>query len=849
MIGPFYRAFEDRHRGSRELITDRLRVYLPFVLPLQGIYSPCAALDLGCGRGEWLELLIQQGFDAKGVDLDAGMLEACAALKLPATQDDALSALSKLADESVAIVSGFHIAEHIPFTELQSLVANALRVLKPGGLLILETPNAENIVVGANNFYLDPTHERPLPHLLLSFLIEHSGFARQALLRLHEPQNVENADSVSLMEVLGSASPDYAIVAQKHAEQTHLNMFEGAFNQHYGVALDHLACRYDEGIQRRLEQTAMQGAVQVTQLSQDVAAQFLTLGDKVQAVELSVDRKFQAVELSVEHKFQTLELSVEHKFQSLELNKASELNNTKQEMAELGHRVTAKLHELRDQLHAVKLKTVKQDAEDIARELQHVQQQLMDSQANAHHWYMGHEETRRRLEEMQRSTSWRITAPLRLTVRLLRAGVRSPLTIARRVNSAMRKPSAPLPRSSTQAQLFVDISELMQRDAKTGIQRVVRSILTELLNKPPAGFDVRPVYGMSDGLGYQYVDVSQTAEGLAFASKGNSPMQYYAGDIFLGLDLQHQVVISHSHEYTKMRSAGVKIYFVIYDLLPIFMPNSFWQGASHMHADWLSVIAQNDGAICISKAVADEYYQWLKDQRRLPRGEFNIGWFHLGADLSSSTPTSGLPENAPAVLKNLETRPTFLTVGTVEPRKGHAQILASFDLLWKQGVDVNLVLVGKQGWNVEELADEINNHAEFGQRLIWAGSASDEYLEEIYKRSSCLVSASLGEGFGLPLIEAAQHGVPIIARDLPVFQEVAGDNALYFSGNEASDLAGTVKQWLDLYEKNAVPRSTDMQWLTWEQSAGQLKSTLFNGQWYWKTSKATVSDSSSANTY
>jgi glycosyltransferase involved in cell wall biosynthesis/SAM-dependent methyltransferase len=792
MIGPFYRAFEDRHRGSRELITDRLRVYLPFVLPLQGIYSPCAALDLGCGRGEWLELLIQQGFDAKGVDLDAGMLEACATLKLPATQDDAVSALSKLADESVAIVSGFHIAEHIPFTELQSLVANAMRVLKPGGLLILETPNAENIVVGANNFYLDPTHERPLPHLLLSFLIEHSGFARHALLRLHEPQNVENADNVSLMEVLGSASPDYAIVAQKHAEQAHLDMFEGAFNQHYGVALDHLASRYDQGIQRRLEQTAMQGAVQVTQLSQDVAAQFLKLGDKVQ---------------------------------TLELNNASELNNTKQEMAELGHRFTAKFHELRDQLHAVELNTVKQDAEDIARELQHVQQQLMDSQANAHHWYLGHEEARRRLEEIQRSTSWRITAPLRLTVRLLRAGVRSPLTIARRVNSAMRKPAAPLPRSSMQAQLFIDISELMQRDAKTGIQRVVRSILTELLNNPPAGFDVRPV----------------------FASKGDSPMQYYSGDIFLGLDLQHQVVISHSHEYTKMRNAGVKIYFVIYDLLPIFMPNSFWQGASHMHADWLSVIAQNDGAICISKAVADEYYQWLKDQRRLPRGEFNIGWFHLGADLSSSTPTSGLPENAPAVLKNLETRPTFVTVGTVEPRKGHAQILASFDLLWKEGVDVNLVLVGKQGWNVEELADEINNHAEFGQRLIWAGSASDEYLEEIYKRSSCLVSASLGEGFGLPLIEAAQHGVPIIARDLPVFQEVAGDNALYFSGHEAGDLAGTVKQWLDLHEKNAVPLSTNMQWLTWEQSAGQLKGTLFNGQWYWKTSKAALSDSSSAN--
>jgi glycosyltransferase involved in cell wall biosynthesis/SAM-dependent methyltransferase len=800
MTVPFYRAFEDRHRGSRDLIKDRQKIYLPFIMPLQNLYASCSALDLGCGRGEWIELLTQQGFDAKGVDLDEGMLEACAKLDLPASKGDAVSALKALPDESVTVITGFHIAEHIPFTELQSLVSEALRVLQPAGVLILETPNAENIMVGANNFYLDPTHERPLPHMLLSFLVEHSGFARNTLLRLHEPEDFESTGNVTLLAVLGSASPDYAIVAQKNAPAEQLDSFSGPFSQHHGIAIDRLAQLYDEHVQQRFDQASTQTSIQLAQLSQDVAAQLQQLGTKIHEVELNV---------------------------------------TKQEVMDLQHKLQDAQHRLEDSKH---------NLQDAHHQLQAIQQQLMDSHANAHHWYVSHEDIRRRLEEVHNSTSWKLTAPVRLTVRLIKGGVRSPLTIARRVRHAMRKQVTPPARNPGECQLFVDVSELIQRDAKTGIQRVVRSILTELLNQPTPGFEVRPVYGTSDGLGYQYVDVLQTTDGLVFDNKQNAPIHYYPGDVFLGLDLQHQVVISHAHEYAKMRTAGVKLYFVIYDLLPIFMPNSFWLGASHMHADWLSVIAQNDGAICISKAVADEYHQWLKTNRRLPRGEFNIGWFHLGADLKSSTPTRGLPENAPAVLKSIEARPTFLAVGTVEPRKGHEQLLASFSQLWQEGHDVNLVLVGKQGWNVESLIDGINQHPEFGHRLIWANSASDEYLEEIYKRSSCLVASSQGEGFGLPLIEAAQHGIPIIARDLPVFKEVAGDNALYFSGHEAGDLASVVVRWLELNQDGAIPRSSDMQWLTWEESAKQLKGTLFNGQWYWKTSKAEMDNSPSANT-
>ena len=166
----FYRAFEDRYRGSRELIGQRLEAYLPFIQPLPVIYQPANAVDLGCGRGERLELLQGAGFVPQGIDLDACMLAACTERGLPATQGDAIAHLKSLADQSQCIVSGFHIAEHMAFDDLETLVIHSMRVLKPGGLLILETPNPENVVVGACNFFLDPTHLRPIPPLLLSFL-------------------------------------------------------------------------------------------------------------------------------------------------------------------------------------------------------------------------------------------------------------------------------------------------------------------------------------------------------------------------------------------------------------------------------------------------------------------------------------------------------------------------------------------------------------------------------------------------------------------------------------------------------------------------------------------------------
>ncbi|MHB1646866.1 MAG: class I SAM-dependent methyltransferase [bacterium] len=248
----FYRDFENKHRGSRELIKNRLKVYLSFVKPLAEIYKRDKVFDIGCGRGEWLELMSEIGFEAYGCDIDEGMLEDCYERGLSASKQEAVSFLKSLPDESHALISAFHVIEHIPFDDLRTLVLESLRILKPGGLLILETPNSENINVATNNFYLDPTHKRPIPPLLLSFLTEYCGFKRYKLLRLQESSELADSDRIKLTDIFRGVSPDIAVVAQKNTSIETMDLFNKVFDKNYGLTLDDLAMRYDAIIESRI---------------------------------------------------------------------------------------------------------------------------------------------------------------------------------------------------------------------------------------------------------------------------------------------------------------------------------------------------------------------------------------------------------------------------------------------------------------------------------------------------------------------------------------------------------------------------------------------------------------------
>lgn len=390
------------------------------------------------------------------------------------------------------------------------------------------------------------------------------------------------------------------------------------------------------------------------------------------------------------------------------------------------------------------------------------------------------------------------------------------------------------PPQARKRHLLLDVSILAQHDAKSGIQRVVRALLREFMLTPPEGWTVEPVCASNNSQGYRYARrFASQFLGITAHWSEDIAIEAYAGDVFIGLDLQHVVLPLQKEYLHSLRRRGIGVHFIVYDLLPVLSPQFFPEGTEAMHKLWLETLSQFDGAICISNAVADELHDWLQFFGANRERPFALNWFHLGADVENSMPTHGLPVESNELLAILNTRPSFLMVGTLEPRKGQGQTLAAFESLWSLGIDINLVVVGKQGWKVEWLTDKYRNHAEINKRLFWLEGISDEYLEKLYATCCCLIAASEGEGFGLPIIEAAQHKLPVIARDIPVFREVASDYAYFFPDDKAAEtLASAVQVWLSLYRLGAHPRSDAMPWLTWKGSAQQLLGAIIGSEPY-----------------
>lgn len=373
-------------------------------------------------------------------------------------------------------------------------------------------------------------------------------------------------------------------------------------------------------------------------------------------------------------------------------------------------------------------------------------------------------------------------------------------------------------------QLFVDISELVHGDARSGIQRVVRNLVEEWLHNPPDKYRVEPVYATLDE-SYRYArKFCMNIFGFDRFIGKDEFIEYGPNDIFIGLDLQPHVVLAQRNFYRRLRQQGVRVEFVVYDLLCIQFPEFFRRQAKEDFQNWLSVVIEQDGAQCISRSVSDELASWITKNASSKIKHFNIDWFHLGADLDLST--RGTPSDADTILTSISRTTSFLMIGTVEPRKGHAQVLSAFEQLWESNKYVSLIIVGKQGWKVKELSRKIRTHPEFGKRLFWLSNVSDEYLTAIYNAGSCLIAASLGEGFGLPLIEAAQRGLSIIARDIPVFREVGGEGAFYFTASDGRELANSLSEWLVLYDCDQTPTPNNVHWMTWKQSAKQLANNL-----------------------
>lgn len=396
------------------------------------------------------------------------------------------------------------------------------------------------------------------------------------------------------------------------------------------------------------------------------------------------------------------------------------------------------------------------------------------------------------------------------------------------------------PHRTSARQWLIDVSGTYRSDPKTGIQRVVRSLVWALIKAPPAGCRIEPVYLSDEGGRWHYRYAREWTCGALSCPSGwmpDDPVDFCRDDLLLIADFISELAAFADHDgvFQSVRQQGARIHFFVYDLLPLQMPHCFPPN-QFGYGKWLDTLARvADGAMCISESVAQDLRAWLPTsgpQRDLP---LRVDWFHLGADIEHSIPTAGVTRDFDATIARLKGAPSFLMVGTLEPRKGYLQTIEAFSRLWQDGHEVNLVIVGTEGWRgmpdemrrtIPEIMNTLRSHRELGKRLLWLNGISDECLEKVYAASSCLIAASEGEGFGLPLIEAAQHRLPVIARNIPVFKEVAGPHATYFEGLAPEQLANAVLHWLELHAIKKNPDSSKLPWLTWEQSAITLVQKL-----------------------
>lgn len=363
--------------------------------------------------------------------------------------------------------------------------------------------------------------------------------------------------------------------------------------------------------------------------------------------------------------------------------------------------------------------------------------------------------------------------------------------------------------------IYLDVTFTMQQVAVTGIPRVV----TELARNS-ATWGIIPVFMFSNEI--YHLDHTRNIIKLP---------NFQKNDILLLCDAGWNYTTDLTYNISRLTNCGGKSVALLYDLIPIFYPQLSHQNHVMAFNQWYdSVLLQCDNVICISNAVAHEFMYKSKnsDNANSSTRDQKIGWIHLGSD---PQPRFTIENSANLSAITGASRPFFLSVGTVEPRKAYSISINAMDNLWSRGFDATFVIVGKYGWSQAGLGRRILSHPEFEKRLFWLESASDTDLQQLYASALALVSSSLCEGFGLPIIEAAHNGLASIVSDIPVFREIGGHSTNYFEVTNSLELSFQLEAAI---QKPKV--RPDLDFLTWQESVSQIIQMIIHENYQYKNS-------------
>lgn len=272
------------------------------------------------------------------------------------------------------------------------------------------------------------------------------------------------------------------------------------------------------------------------------------------------------------------------------------------------------------------------------------------------------------------------------------------------------------------------------------------------------------------------------------------------------------------------RAEGGKVAFLVYDILPITHSQFVCESLSRRFAAWFElVLDHSDLILTISETVRDQLREIIRN-RAYPPGATRpqVEAFPLGAELDMRHANAYVRPALRHVLTPTNGPAPYLMVGTIEPRKNHQTALDAFDLLWERGHDVRLCIIGRRGWQCHEIERRIWNHPRFGRQLFWFPDLSDSELQRCYEGARGVVFASRGEGFGLPIVEGLQFGKTVIASNLPVHQEVAGQHAAYFDPDRPEELAALVEKFESLGYLPGILPPQEFRATTWLEGTTEL---------------------------
>lgn len=380
--------------------------------------------------------------------------------------------------------------------------------------------------------------------------------------------------------------------------------------------------------------------------------------------------------------------------------------------------------------------------------------------------------------------------------------------------------------------IYIDISCFSQTNYRAGIQRVLREILYRLLRKDDLsivliGYEEasRSFRKLDSGMALEWLGMTEgPLTEKAWLDQRFDLDAARPGDVLFDLDAVWVQTWRRSDLYPRLKQAGVIIVSYLYDIIPYTNPEVlhsgfvvnflYYMGAALQYADFIFASTQS---------TLDEIAA-LQKELGLRKTPGYATW--LGADFNQAAGGESPATPHPEALRAASGR-FVLMVGTIQPLKNHALVLDAFDkALFERGL--SLVIAGRMGWKVDAFEERVRKHPLLGRQLFLLEGMDDATIEFLYNHAFCVAFATLREGFGLPTIEAFQHGAPVLASDIPVLREVGGDFCRYFDPHSPDAFISAISPLLDspetlqaLREKIATYRP-----VTWDAVADKTAELL-----------------------